>query len=64
VDIAPQLKPGRNLVAARVRSFGDMAPWAQMGVYTTFILQGDGDLEHVLKTQRGWRCYRDPGWEV
>jgi len=64
VDIAPQLKAGTNLVAARVWSFGDMAPWAQMGVYTAFVLQGDGELESVLNTPGGWRCYRDTGWEV
>jgi len=64
LDIADHLKAGKNLVAAYVWSFGDMAPWAQMTVRTAFIVQGNSEQESVLNTPRGWRCYRDTAWEL
>jgi alpha-L-rhamnosidase len=64
LDIAPHLKRGKNIAAAYVWSFGDMAPWAQMGVYTAFIVQGDGERERVLNTPGNWRCCLDRAWEV
>ncbi|HOO56261.1 MAG TPA: alpha-L-rhamnosidase [bacterium] len=59
VDIAPYLEAGKNIIAARVWSFGNMAPWAQMTVQTAFILQGDGSAEQVLDTPYGWKSYKD-----
>jgi alpha-L-rhamnosidase len=62
VDIAPNLKTGKNVISARVWSEGDLAPWAQLGAHTAFILQGDGDIERVANTPSGWKVVRDAGW--
>ena len=56
VDIAPQLKPGRNALAAVVWNFGEFAPEAQQTRHTGFILQGDGPAERVADTNAGWKC--------
>ncbi len=62
VDIAPFLKAGRNVVAARVWSYGIMSTWAQITTVTAFLLQGDGAAESDLNTPRGWKVYRDESW--
>src|SRR5690242_8383140 len=41
VDIAPQLKAGRNVLAAVVWNYADEAPLAQITYRTGFLLQGD-----------------------
>ncbi len=63
VDIAPQMKAGKNVLAAVVWNFGDNAPMAQHTVETAFILQGDTDLEEVANTDAGWRVYQNPAYQ-
>jgi len=64
VDIAQWLKPGKNVIAARVWSAGIMAPWAQMTAnYTAFVMQGDTDAESDVDTPHGWKVVRDMSWE-
>ncbi|MEW6201585.1 MAG: family 78 glycoside hydrolase catalytic domain, partial [bacterium] len=63
VDIAPFLKAGKNLLAARVWSAGVMAPWAQITAHTAFIVQGDGELEKKVNTPYNWKVYHDPSWQ-
>lgn len=64
IDIAPWLKPGVNLLAARVWSSGILAPWAQLTAATAFVVQGDGELELTANTPYGWKVFRDPSWET
>ncbi len=52
VDIAPQLKPGRNVLAAVVWNFGIWSPMAQLSERTAFIVQGDTEQEQVVNTAR------------
>ena len=65
VDIAPQLKPGRNVLAAVVWNFGIYAPMAQHTYRTGFVLQGDGEAEQVVNTagNSGWKGILDPAYE-
>jgi len=54
-DLAPHLKPGRNLLAAVVWNFGEHVPWAQMTHSTAFLLQGNSEIESVVNTDERWK---------
>ena len=60
-DVAPYLKPGRNLLLALVWSFGTQAPGAQISDRTGFVLQGDGSDQQVVNTDGSWQCAVEPG---
>ena len=60
-DLAPFLKPGRNLVSAIVWNFGTQAPAAQITDRTGFVVQGDGDAERPANTDATWECAPEPG---
>ena len=60
-DLAPFLRPGRNLLVAAVWSFGTMAPAAQITDRTAFVLQGDGPDEQAANTDPSWQCAPEPG---
>ena len=55
-DIAPFLRPGRNVLAAAVWNFGMLTPLAQVSDRTGFLLHGEGEVERIADT--------DPTWEV
>src|SRR3974377_1860799 len=65
VDISPQLKPGRNVLAAVVWNFGIFAPMAQLSERTAFLVQGDTAAEAAVNTgaQNGWVSMHDTGYE-
>ncbi|HEU0138143.1 MAG TPA: hypothetical protein VFQ79_00455, partial [Bryobacteraceae bacterium] len=54
VDIAPLLRPGRNVLAAVVWNFGEHAPQAQVTNETGFLLQGDTERERIADTNAEW----------
>jgi alpha-L-rhamnosidase len=56
VDIAPQLKAGRNVLAAVVWNLGQHAPVAQVTNQTGFLLQGDTRAERIVDTGGEWKC--------
>jgi alpha-L-rhamnosidase len=62
VDIAHQLKPGRNVLAAVVWNFGEQAPEAQITNRTGLLVQGDGPAERVVDTGKQWKCVRDSAY--
>ena len=62
VDLAPYLKPGRNVLAAVVWNFAQYAPEAQLTNQTGFLLQGDGDAERVVDTNASWKALRDEAY--
>jgi len=64
VDIAPQLKPGRNTLAAVVWNFSDEAALAQITYRTGFLLQGDTTAERVADTGKAWKCVRDEAYRI
>jgi hypothetical protein len=63
VDIGPQLKPGRNVVAALVWNWGALRPMAQHSHRTGFLLQGDSEREaSLLNTGAGWKLLVDSAY--
>jgi len=62
VDIAPYLKPGKNVVAAVVWNFGLQKPWAQMSLRTGLIVQGDSLREQAVNTDGTWRVLQDEAY--
>jgi len=62
IDLAPHLTAGRNVIAAVVWNFGDLAPEAQVTLQTGFVLQGDGEAERIIDTGPNWRCFRDEAY--
>jgi hypothetical protein len=62
LDLAPFLKPGRNVVAASVWNFGQFSSVAQVSARTGFILQAQDRAFRMLDTgQGGWRVLLDEG---
>ena len=62
VDAAPFLNAGKNILAAVVWNFGDLAPEAQITLETGFVLQGDTAAERVADTGTQWKCVRDESY--
>jgi alpha-L-rhamnosidase len=58
VDLAPWLRAGTNVIAAQVRGYGDLAPFASMGQRTAFLLQGDTAAERIADTGPAWKVLR------
>jgi hypothetical protein len=61
VDLAPLLQPGRNVLAAVVWNFGELAPVAQMSNRTGFLMQGDTEVEASVNTGKDWQVRQEPG---
>ncbi|HET9386872.1 MAG TPA: family 78 glycoside hydrolase catalytic domain [Gemmatimonadales bacterium] len=60
LDIAPQLRAGRNVIAALVWNWGDARPVAQHSHRTGFLLQGASAVEAAqVNTGNGWRLLID-----
>lgn len=58
VDIAAQLKPGRNVIAALVWNMGDFKPAAQISLRTALVIQGDSPEASVVNTgTAGWKAF-------
>ena len=63
VDLAPWLTAGANVIAAQVRGYGDLAPYASMGQRTGFLLQGDTAAERIADTGAAWKVLRADGYK-
>ena len=62
LDLAPQLRPGRNVLAAVVWNWGADRPVAQHSHRTGFLLQGDSNREATLNTGAGWKLLVDSAY--
>ena len=62
IDLAPWLEPGANVIAAQVRGYGDLAPYASMGQRTALLLQGDTATELAINTGADWKVWHDVGY--
>ncbi len=62
VDLAPHLKAGRNVLAAVVWNYGELAPEAQTTWRTGFLIQGDSPEERVVNSGPGWKAAADPAY--
>jgi hypothetical protein len=61
VDLARLLQPGRNLLAAVVWNFGELAPVAQMSNRTGFLMQGDTEAEASVNSGKDWQVRQETG---
>ena len=59
LDIAQHLQVGKNVLAAVVWNFAELAPMAQMTNETGLLVQGDGEAEAVVNTDASWKCLRN-----
>ena len=66
LDIAPFLRPGKNVIAARVVNFGEFRHGAQQSFQTAFILQGDNANPADVNTGKnsGWKVIHDEGYHA
>ena len=62
VDLAAYLQPGKNVIAAVVWNYGEYRPEAQISYQTGFIMQGDGENQKVINTDKSWKCRRDSSY--
>jgi alpha-L-rhamnosidase len=53
-DLAPFLRPGKNVLAATVWNFGTHAAVAQMSDRLGFLVSGEGHLERTADTDESW----------
>jgi hypothetical protein len=61
LDIAPQLQAGKNVLAAVVWNYAELAPMAQMMNETGLVVQGDGADEALVNTDASWKVWKDEG---
>ena len=63
VDLAPYLMNGQNIIAAQVWNMGVYAAVAQLSNQTAFVLQGDGDAENIVNTNKSWKVIINPSYQ-
>lgn len=61
VDLAPHLRPGRNVLAAQVMAYGENGPYANMGRRPGLLLQGDTPTERIVDTPQHWKVLQPEG---
>lgn len=59
VDIAPQLRAGKNVLAAVVWNDGQYKAIAQISLQTAFVLQSD---DVSVNTNKNWKCQPDKAY--
>jgi len=62
VDIAPQLRSGKNALAAVVWNDGVYKAVAQVTNQTGFVLQADLPQDAVVNTNGSWKCIQDQAY--
>lgn len=59
IDLAPYLKPGENIVAAKVWNDGELRPVNQFSYRTGFLVQGTTEQTKILNTDDTWKAIED-----
>ncbi len=62
VDLAPFLKQGGNIIAAKVWNEGSQKPVSQFSFRTGFLLQGTDEATKALNTNDSWQCFEDESY--
>lgn len=61
LDLSDFLQTGRNTIAAEVINWGPRRSFTYFSEATSFLLQGEGEVEKVANTTAGaWRCLLNP----
>jgi len=64
VDIAPYLRVGKNVFAAVVWNFGELAPQAQITLETGFVLQDELQGAGSASTNPRWKCFANGAYQA
>ncbi len=64
LDIAQYLRPGKNVLAAVVWNFAELAPMAQMSNETGLIVQGDAAQESMVDTNASWKAIESRAFQM
>jgi len=62
VDLAKYLRAGRNVVAAVVWNYGELAPESQVTWRTGFLIQGNTKAESAINSNATWKAVRNDGY--
>lgn len=62
VDIAPQLRAGKNVLAAVVWNDGEYRAIAQVSNRTGFLLQADDPSNSTINTGSDWKAFQDQAY--
>ncbi len=62
IDLAPHLRTGRNVLAAVVWNYGELAPEAQTTWRTGFLIQGDTAVEKAVDSDATWKAAVDAAY--
>jgi len=62
VDLAPHLRPGRNVLAALVWNWGAERPVAQFSHRSALLVQGDSPQQSVVNTGPEWKVFHNAGY--
>jgi alpha-L-rhamnosidase len=62
IDLAPQLRPGRNVLAALVWNWGAERPVAQFSRRSALLVQGDSEREAMVNTGAEWKVLHNAGY--
>ncbi|MCW3787313.1 alpha-L-rhamnosidase C-terminal domain-containing protein [Plebeiibacterium sediminum] len=62
VDLAPYLKAGNNIIAAKVWNEGALRPVFQFSKQTAFLLQGTNEQTKKVNTNNSWKCIEDKSY--
>jgi hypothetical protein len=60
-DLAPMLKPGKNLITATVWNWGVYAALAQVSDRTAFLLESEATGDADISTPKDWQVEIEPG---
>ena len=62
IDLAPHLRAGKNVLAAVVWNYGELAPEAQVTWRTGFLIQGDTKAEQAVNSNETWKAVRNAAY--
>lgn len=62
VNLAPYLKIGKNVVAAKVWNESKYRTEGHLSMQTAFILQGGTEEVEILNTNESWKCIQDKSY--
>lgn len=62
LDIAPYLQQGNNVLAVQVWNMAEYAAVAQVSNQTALVVQGDGETEKIVNTDRSWKVMQNKAY--
>ncbi len=63
IDLAPFLKPGKNLLAVLVFNLGQDKPMAFISAQTAFLFRSEAPAFAFLNSDQNWKVYQNPAYD-